>query len=137
MTNQDLSIACRRDRLPFLLLSCFVFALFGITTAVFAANDEKKSFDLPSDTAERSLRLFSVQSGIPVMFPTQITRDIRTQSVKGEFTPRAALDRMLDGTGLVVAQDDQTGSLTVQRRPNDPNAQRVEQETSRHPIQNA
>ena len=63
------------------------------------------SFDLPADVAERSLREFSRQSGSEVVFASGITKDVRTRPVKGEMTPRHALDAMLKDTGPVAFED--------------------------------
>lgn len=54
-------------------------------------------------------------AGVEVLFPSNVARDVRTNPVQGEYTAREALERMLAGTGLVVAQDGQTGALTVRR----------------------
>lgn len=80
-----------------------------------AAEADRKSFNIPQDAAERSLRVFSVQSGAHVIFPSDVTRGVRTPAVQGRFTVREALDRLLAGTGLVAAHDQQTGGFTVQR----------------------
>jgi len=91
-------------------------ALISVSAA-FAQEQAKSHFDLPADSAEISLRRFSVQSGLSIMFPTETTRGIRTQAVQGAFTPREALDRMLAGTPLRVLQDKKSGALTIVRSP--------------------
>ncbi|MBI2250669.1 MAG: TonB-dependent receptor, partial [Brevundimonas diminuta] len=58
------------------------------------------------------------------LFAAEAVRGVRTAAVKGEFTPKEALDRMLDGTGLMVVQDEKTGALAV-KRDSGPNAERV------------
>jgi len=40
---------------------------------------------------------------------------MRTQAVKGEMTPRAALDAMLAGTTLMGGEDAKTGAITIRR----------------------
>ncbi len=77
--------------------------------------DSRKTYDLPADNADKALRRFSEQAGIQVLFPTEITRDVRAGAVKGTLTVREALDQMLAGTGLVAVQDSRTGALTVRR----------------------
>jgi len=49
--------------------------------------------------------------------PPQAVRGVHTAAVKGDFTPKEALDRMLDGTGLVVVQDEKTGAPRRAERP--------------------
>ncbi|MDB6170058.1 MAG: hypothetical protein JWM88_2922 [Verrucomicrobia bacterium] len=93
----------------------FACSLLGLVSVVSAADQTLKSFDLPADAAERSLRLFSAQSGVQVIFPTDTVRGVTTQSVKGDMTAREALDRMLAGTVLVGTQNEKTGLLTIRR----------------------
>jgi outer membrane receptor protein involved in Fe transport len=96
---------------------------------LFAAEPAKKQLDVPADTATRAIKRLSEQSGVEVLFPSNLARDVRTNAVRGEFTPREALDQMLAGTGLVSAQDAATGALTVRREGIDPNGSRAAQAT--------
>jgi iron complex outermembrane recepter protein len=86
-----------------------------------AANSGAPSvkFDLPAAAAEKSLRLFSRQAGVEVVFASSVARGVRTRPVKGEMPPRAALDAMLTGTGLVVFEDS-TGAFSIRRDPPQP-----------------
>ncbi len=93
----------------------FLSVCFLLPPAVRAAEGVKQKVDLPADTAEKSLKRLSEQTGAEVLYPTNFTKDVRTNAVTGEYTPREALDRLLDGTGLVAAQDNRTGALTVRR----------------------
>jgi iron complex outermembrane receptor protein len=113
MTNHRLPFVCRR-----LLVSGFalIFAALSALSAVAAdPAPARKTYDLPADTADKSLRRFSEQSGIQVIFPSDVVRDVRANAVQGNLTSREALDRMLAGTGLVAVQDAQTGALTVRK----------------------
>jgi iron complex outermembrane recepter protein len=104
-------------------------AILLVPASLAVAQDEKKSFALPAGAAEKTLRLFSAQSGLPVLFPTDVTKGVRTQAVRGKFPPRQALDRMLAGTVLVAVQDEKNGSLTIRRQPG-PNAAEAAQKVS-------
>lgn len=107
-----------------LLAMLAAFGLFAAMPAP-AAEPAKRSFDLPAEGADKSLKRFSEQAGIEVLFPTQIARPVRTHAVKGEMTPRAALDAMLANTGLVVIQDPKTQAFSVRRESDDPNVERA------------
>jgi len=78
----------------------------------FAA-EPRRAFDVPATTADKSLKYFSEQSGLEVIFPTRVTREITTKPVVGTMTDRQALDAMLADTGLMVIQDPKTGAFTV------------------------
>jgi outer membrane receptor protein involved in Fe transport len=83
----------------------------------FAAEPVKKSFNVPADSAERALKRFAEQSGVDVVFPTDVVSGVRTNPVQGELTAREALDRLLAGTGLVATPDARSGTFAVKRDP--------------------
>lgn len=83
---------------------------------VAAIRDEsRRTFDLPSGDAVVTLQAFTRQSGEEIIFPVDQVRAITTKRVSGELTARTALDRMLEGTGLVAVQDEKTGALAVRQ----------------------
>ncbi|MGH7945826.1 MAG: STN domain-containing protein, partial [Opitutaceae bacterium] len=84
----------------------------------FAANDAPRLFDVPSDTADKSLKRFSEQAELEVIFSTRMARAVKTRLVKGTMTARQALDAMLADTGLIVIQDLKTRAFTVSHRAN-------------------
>src|SRR5688572_1744779 len=96
---------------------CVGFWLLSAVVCVMshAAEAIKRSFDLPADSIEKSLKRFSSQSGLEVLFPTDAVAGGRTQPVRGVMTSRAAIDAMLRGTGYAVFQDPRSGALTVRR----------------------
>lgn len=110
-----------------LLLSIFCRVCFFLPIATLAQETAKRAFDLPADTAERTLKLYSQQSGRALIMGAKAVRDIRTNEVRGEFTPREALDRMLTATGLEAVEDTKSGSLAV-RKISDPNGEKSTQD---------
>ncbi len=76
-----------------------------------------KKFDLPAGDAAATLQVFSQQSGEEIIYPVEQVRGIRTNEVHGEMNARAALDRMLDGTGLSAVQDEKSEALAVRPAP--------------------
>lgn len=107
--------------LPAALACCLAFS-------AFAAAPSKKPFDVPAGLAEESLKRFSAQSGLEVLFVSDRVANVRTNAVKGDFTPREAIDLLLADTDLAAAQDDKTGAVRV-RRNISPNVPRVAQTT--------
>ncbi|MBL9206778.1 MAG: TonB-dependent receptor [Opitutaceae bacterium] len=106
---------------PHLLLTCtLVFVGLLLPVLGLAADPPKRHFDLPADSAERSLKRLSEQSGRELLFPAAVVEGVRTKPVRGEMTALQALNAMLDGTTLIGIQDDRNGSLTVRRsRPSE------------------
>ena len=82
---------------------------------VCAAEPIKREFNLPADTAEKTLKLYSQQSGRALIMGASEVKDIRTREVWGEFTPREALHRMLRDSGLEAVEDAESGSLAVRK----------------------
>lgn len=90
------------------------------------ANDvlpqEPRHFDVPAGPAERALKAFAKQAELEVIFVTETAVGVRTNAVKGAYTPREAIDRLLAGTPLSAVQDPRTGALRVSRKSPPPPA---------------
>lgn len=105
-----------------------LLVLLGLVVSSLPAAEAgavNRTYDLPEDNADKALRRFSEQSGIQVIFPSEIVRDVRANAVRGKFTAREALDQMFAGSGLVAVQDAKTGALTVRRGTADPKGSRA------------
>lgn len=99
---------------PILLASCSV--LVAVAPLGAATVDAKRSFDLPRGDAATTLRQFAAAAGKSLVFVTDKVRGETTNAVRGEFTPREALERMLAGSDLEAAQDAATGAIVVSRK---------------------
>jgi hypothetical protein len=100
----------------FLRWSCAL--LLGAAGLLGAETAAKKSFDIPADAAARSLKRFSEQASLQVIFPSQVVAGVRTHAIKGEMTPREALEGMLRNTGLALIHDEKTGAYSVRKETN-------------------
>jgi len=118
---------------PFLRRLAVVAMLASNCLIASGAENPKRTFNVPANAAQAALREFSRQAGVQLIFDVDKVAGVRTASLQGEHTPRAALDRMLAGTPLVAVQDEQTGALTV-RRSSGPNAPRGASATGDHPV---
>ncbi len=85
-----------------------------LTTAA-TSPDVRLFYELPEDTAEKSLMRFAVQSGQEVLFATQVVAGVTTSPVYGEFTAMEAVSAMLAGTRLAATHDRRSGVFTVRR----------------------
>ncbi len=106
----------RRCRALAFLFGGLCLALTAATSAI-AAEPVKRAFDIPSGAAETTLRTFSEQAGGQFIFSGDKVTGVRTNAVKGTFSAREALDRLIAGTDLRTVQDGRTGALTVDRVP--------------------
>lgn len=84
-----------------------------VTVLGHAAQAIKRSFDLPADAIENSLRRFVEQSEVEVLYPTDRVRSVRTSTVRGYMTAAEALDAMLVGSGFEAFHDPGTGAITL------------------------
>ena len=99
---------------PVVLASCS--AIMAAAPPGAATVEAKRSFDLPRGDAATTLRQFAAAAGRSLVFVTEKVRGETTNQVRGEFTPREALERMLAGSALEAAQDASTGALVVSRK---------------------
>lgn len=107
---------CRSvDAFRRLLYLLVLGALAASATAATGAS--RRHFDVARGDAATTLRQFVEQSGEQVVYVVSTVRGVTTNPVKGEFTGREVIERMVANTGLVVVQDEQTGALTVGRAP--------------------
>jgi len=81
-------------------------------------------FNLPAGPAEQSLKQFSKQSGLEVLFVTDTATGVTTNRVRGDYTPSEAMKLLLADTGLVATRDENQTALRI-RRDNDPNGPRA------------
>ena len=84
-----------------------------------AADTGKISFDVPAADAAVALKQFAAQAGRDILYLPESVRGTKMNAVRGDLTPREALDQMLAGTAL-TASESKDGILAV-RRTSDPN----------------
>lgn len=75
----------------------------------------ERAFNIPAGFAVRTLQLFSQQSGEQILYPVSEVRGFRTNPVRGNLTPRSALDEMLAASGLIAVQDEASGAVVIKR----------------------
>ncbi len=66
------------------------------------------AFDIPAQPLDQALEAFGAASGLQIFYENILTNGHRSTAVKGVFTPRAALQILLWGSGLtarVIAVD--------------------------------
>lgn len=83
--------------------------LFGVTMLVSApvqaAQGERPvAFDIPAQGLAGALDQFARQSGVQLLYPYKLAALRRSAGLKGRMPVRAALDRLLRGSGLEIAR---------------------------------
>ena len=64
----------------------------------FRAEGTAREFDIPSGRAREKLKVAASQGNVEVLISTDVSRYVRTRTVRGRMTAQEALDRMLEGT---------------------------------------
>lgn len=75
-------------------------------------------FNIPAGPAESSIKTFSDQAGVDVLFGTKPAADVSTAAIKGDYSPQQAIKLMLAGSNLVATEDPRTGAFTISESPN-------------------
>ncbi len=86
--------------------------------ASVARGDEsaaKRHYELAAADATTTLRQFAEQSGQEIIYVVTTVRGVTTNAVKGEFTAREALTRLVANTGLLPLEDAKTGAVSIIR----------------------
>ncbi len=97
------------NRLGFWLLSLASWTLSRMAAAI------RKSFDLPADVVERSLKRISAQAGLQGQSQANAVTGMQTQSVRNAFKPHHTLNEMLPGTHPRMFQETKRGAPTVKK----------------------
>lgn len=66
------------------------------------AQDRPRSFDVPAQPASSGIRMLAEQAGIQIIVAGEAAQGRSTNRVRGRLDARAALDRLLAGSGLFV-----------------------------------
>jgi len=89
--------------------------LSSVAGATSAEASAKRSFDLAAGEATAVFKQFIAQSRVPLLYVADDATNVRTNALKGEFTPREAIERLLTGTPLNAVLTE-SGSIAVRRR---------------------
>jgi hypothetical protein len=74
----------------------------AIQSAHAPAPPSRLSFDIPAQSLDTALALYFRLTGVPLLYDSAVTANRRSSPVRGTFSPREALRRMLTGSGLVA-----------------------------------
>lgn len=85
-------------------------AVAGIVADADASGDALLRFDIPSQPLQSALESYGAFADVSLLYDSSLTAGRVSTPVQGEMTARAALSRLLDGSGLVPRY---TGSKTV------------------------
>lgn len=97
---------------PFKLGAIALSMLLAFTA--YAA-DPKVKLDLPAEALDKSINHLAQQTGVQIIFASSLTTGKHAPALKGEYSAREALQKLLQGSGLeVTSQGDNTFTLRAQ-----------------------
>lgn len=109
---------CPARLAPWLCLALFAAAALSCQSPGLAAEAGLRRFDVPAGLADQTLKTFSDQAGVAVVFGTDSAGRIRTNAVKGNYTTAEAMALLLRDSGLIAVASEKTGTFTITRDPN-------------------
>jgi len=109
MTHAQQHIPC--DLCKLTLAIALALPALGTSLPAFAADtgaqksstppSAKQNFNIPAQPLANALNAFIATSDWQVGFPAGLAKDVRANAVSGSYTPQQALEKLLQGTGLV------------------------------------
>jgi len=88
--------------------------------SVIAETGQKQNFNIPAQSLSSALLQFSENTGIKTFFSANVTRDIKTPGLTGNYTPQQALEKLLANTGVAYRfTDTESVALSVVPKKND------------------
>lgn len=76
----------------------------------------QRFFDIPAQSLTSALGQFGQQGGQQILFDEAIVAGRQSSAVQGSYSPRDALERLLAGTGVTIAQS-QAGGFVLKLDP--------------------
>ncbi len=77
--------------------------------------EEKLSIDIPAGEAVETLSELAVQTGLQLIYPTDLLSNVQTRDIKGRHTGQEALGLILEGTGLTSLKDKKSGAYLIKQ----------------------
>lgn len=82
--------------------ACMTVALPGLAQVMPASATTALSFDIPALPAADALRRLADRSLFQLIYSPALLQGLTSKAVRGTMTPREALARLLDGTGIEI-----------------------------------
>ena len=94
------------------------FTLAAVVSSVLAASAVAQTrsyrFDIENEPLSRALRSYSQIAEQEIIFTEDVVAGAEAATLKGDFTPEQALEKLLEGTGL-VAERSPSGAIMIRR----------------------
>ena len=102
---------------PSSAIASLIVAVAAVAPAE-ASTQTERPFNLPSQPLSRALPAFARQAGLQILAPTDDMAGATAPALHGQFESRAALRRLIAGSGLEIASD-RDGVILLRKLPPD------------------
>src|SRR6185312_10051063 len=96
-------------------LRSLAVASVSVAALAGAAFAQVRNINIPAEDLKDALDVYISQSGVQLVYKANDVSGLKSQAVRGSFTPEQALERLLQGTG-VTAQRGPSGAFVVVRQ---------------------
>jgi iron complex outermembrane receptor protein len=86
----------------------------SVSAFVLAGTAQAENFNIPAGDLKTALGVFTAQTGVQLIVAQDVVEHAHTRGAKGDLTARAALDRILAGTGYTT-HDTSSGAVGIVR----------------------
>ena len=94
-------------------VSIFLVLAISLLSVSCQIKEDRVEFDVKAGKASETLKQFSVQSGINILFSENDLQGIETQKISGKMTPEMALEKMISDSGLIFHHDKDSQAIAV------------------------
>ena len=98
-------------------LFALLLAMAALAPTAHAQANRNFTLELPAQPLGESLTQLATQTGVQIVFFSEVTQGLQAPPLSGDYTPGEAVNQLLTGTDLVALQMDDNGSIAVQRQP--------------------
>jgi hypothetical protein len=95
-----------RALVALLLMACGNVAVLAQQEEDTEQVSREAAFDIPSQPLAAALNAYGTRSGLQVLYESALAANRTSTAIRGTFTPEAALNALLAGTGLVGRRTD-------------------------------
>ncbi len=90
--------------------------LASVICALGSGGAFAQDFNVPAGDLKAALDAYAVQTGMPLIYPAEAVRGVRTSGVKGALSANDALMRILAGTGFSTHREGEAVAIVRQQQ---------------------
>ncbi|NOS75628.1 MAG: TonB-dependent receptor [Methyloglobulus sp.] len=116
MKDKNIAIRLQRiDRPTYRPIKLIITIVFCWVWAAAPALAQTQQFNIPAQALDNALTELADTADLKLLFQSAVVRNLKSHAVSGNYTPKQALDIMLDGTGL-NSRSTGTNAVTIEKQ---------------------